>query len=428
MKSFLSAWTQRIQQWRHNEVLRNALWLYLVTFGGYLLPLITLPYLSRVLNVANFGLVAYAQSLVWNCITVVEYGFNLTATREVAFHRNNPVQLGRIASAVFAAKALLTVAAFAVYAVVILRLDSTRAHWPLFLIAFLSVLGYCLFPLWLYQGLSLMKMIAIRDFFAKLLSLVSLFLLVRGDNDVFWAAAAPAAGLLFAGLAGFAAIPRLTGVSLRWPSWLDVRAQLVQGWPPFLNMGASAAAHSLSVLLLGSRGLNAEIGWFNAALRLASVPRQLIQPLSTALFAHLSHETRGKETIARAFVERHGRLLTLPFLALAGLLIVLAPWLLPLALGPNFDRAVIPFQILSFGVFIFAVSHLYTTYYMLPCGFERTMTRLALLTQPVVLALLFIYLYFLPGEIVLALNVLTIDSLATLAYARFYYRRKGALA
>lgn len=428
MKSFLSDWMQRLQEWRRNEVLRNAFWLYLVTLGGYLLPLITLPYLSRVLNVANFGLVAYAQSLVWNCITVAEYGFNLTATREVAFHREDPVQLGRIASAVFAAKALLAAAAFVVYAGAILQMESTRTHWPLFLVSFLSVPGYCLFPLWLFQGLSLMKMVAIRDFLAKLLSLVSLFLLVHGDGDVFWAAAAPSAGLFLAGLLGFAAIPRLTGVSLTWPSWHEVRTQLVQGCPPFLNMGASAAAHSLSVLLLGSRGLNAEIGWFNAALRLASVPRQLIQPLSTALFTHLSHQTRGDETMARSFVQRHGRLLTLPFLALAVALILLAPWLVPLALGPNFDRAVIPFQILSFGVFVFALSHLYTTYYMLPCGFERSMTRLALLTQPVVLVLLFTYLHFFPGEIVLALNVLTIDSLATIAYAHFYYRRNGILA
>lgn len=158
---------------RH-PVLRNTLWLYVVTIGGYALPLLTLPYLARVLSLEVFGLVAYAQSLVWNCITLTDYGFNLTATREVAMYRDNTERLSRLLSAVITAKALLTGLGFLLYAGVVLWMDNTRAHWPLFLVSFLSVLGYWLFPLWLYQGLENMKQIAVRDFLAKLLGLIAL--------------------------------------------------------------------------------------------------------------------------------------------------------------------------------------------------------------------------------------------------------------
>ena len=55
-----------VVQLRRNLVIQNALWLYAVQISGYALPLITLPYLSRVLSVEKFGLTAFAQSIVWN--------------------------------------------------------------------------------------------------------------------------------------------------------------------------------------------------------------------------------------------------------------------------------------------------------------------------------------------------------------------------
>src|SRR3954466_3216782 len=84
----------------HRGFLENALWLYLVQFSSYLLPFLTLPYLSRVLSVEHFGQIAWAQTMVFNFVTLTEYGFNLIATRDVAVNRFDPDKLDRIFSSV----------------------------------------------------------------------------------------------------------------------------------------------------------------------------------------------------------------------------------------------------------------------------------------------------------------------------------------
>src|SRR5205085_7415588 len=95
---------ERIHELLRHPVVRNALFLYGVQFSSYVFPLLTLPYLSRVLNPDRFGLVAFAQSFVWYFVTLTEYGFNLTATRRVAVERDNPEAVTLTFNSTLAAK------------------------------------------------------------------------------------------------------------------------------------------------------------------------------------------------------------------------------------------------------------------------------------------------------------------------------------
>ena len=81
---------------------------------NYLLPLITLPYLVRVLGVEKFGLVAFAQGLIQFFIVFTDFGFNLSATREIASHRKDPEKVARIVWSVLSVRFLLLVAGFIV--------------------------------------------------------------------------------------------------------------------------------------------------------------------------------------------------------------------------------------------------------------------------------------------------------------------------
>src|SRR5271170_3117675 len=91
---------------RH-PVAKNMLALYGIQFAGYVIPLATLPYLARVLRPERFGLLLFAQSFaMWASITF-EYGFNLSATREVAQNRQNQNALASTAAGVLGAKLML---------------------------------------------------------------------------------------------------------------------------------------------------------------------------------------------------------------------------------------------------------------------------------------------------------------------------------
>ena len=89
-------WAKVGRVWR-SPTLRNLFYLYDVQAANYLFPLVTLPYLARVLGPEGFGKLALAQALVLYLYAFLEYGYQFTATREVARNREDRAKLGKIA-------------------------------------------------------------------------------------------------------------------------------------------------------------------------------------------------------------------------------------------------------------------------------------------------------------------------------------------
>ena len=99
-------------QEENKQLLSNFLSLTTLQAFTYILPLITLPYLVRVLGTEKFGLVMFAQAFIIFFNIFVDYGFNLSATREVSVNRDNKNKLTEIYSSVISIKLLLLVVSF----------------------------------------------------------------------------------------------------------------------------------------------------------------------------------------------------------------------------------------------------------------------------------------------------------------------------
>ena len=127
---------------------------------------------------------------------------------------------------------------------------------------------------------------------------------------------------------------------------------------------------SMGILLVGAKSME-EVGYFNVAFRMATVARMVNVPLSTVLFSHLSHKAASSEAEAREFVRKYARLLSLPFFLVSVLLAVTIPWMIPVIFGPRYAMSILPMAILSFSAFTQAWSAVYSTYFMLPCGYDR---------------------------------------------------------
>ena len=144
-------------------VLHNVIALYGVQVCTYALPLLTFPYLARVLGPSGWGVVVFAQAIGEVIASVVEYGFDISAARDTSRHRNEPKHLSALISGVLGAKVLL--AALCIAAAIFSRRFTHHVAPSLALFWASTIWGVCqgINMLWYFQGLERMRLASMLE-------------------------------------------------------------------------------------------------------------------------------------------------------------------------------------------------------------------------------------------------------------------------
>ena len=143
----------------HKTLVSNFVYLSILQGLNLLLPLITFPYLVRVLGVEYFGLLSFALALTTYFQIITDYGFNSTATRDVSAVLNDKTKQLEIFNDVMSAKLFLLFFCFIVMILIVFSFEIFRTHWEIYFFSFGSVLGQAIFPVWFFQGIQKMKYI-----------------------------------------------------------------------------------------------------------------------------------------------------------------------------------------------------------------------------------------------------------------------------
>lgn len=413
---------------RH-KVVKNTAALFVVQISTYAAPLIVIPYLSRVLTVDHYGLIAFATSFNFYFMTLVEYGFNLTATRRIAIYRDEPEKISKIFSSVMAAKALLTVLGFLIMVTVVMATPKLRANFPLFCLAYLAVLGDLLFPLWLFQGLQKMENLVWRDLLSKLIALGLIFAFVRRDSDYMLAAGFQFGSTLLAGIIGLCTVPFITPARWVLPSLAETLTAMREGWPVFLSMAGVYLTDSTNILVLGLKAGPKDVGYYTASARLIVASRMLVQPVVTAVYPHISHMASKARRDALAALQKYSLYLVAPFLAGSLVLLFGASPIIRIIYSAKYDPAILLLRIMAFSPFLLALQHIYSTFFMLAFGYEREWSKIIIQSTILNFAVLFplVYLVWPPAGI--AITGMIGNLFVALATYIFYRRhtRPGSL-
>ena len=130
--------TAEIKQY-HHEIADTA-WLLVLQGLNLLVPLFVWPYLMHTVGAEQFGVFGFGHAMADYACLIVDFGFNLSATKRVVLAKNNPQELNRIFTATMSAKILLTLVAFVIY-VSVLCIPHYQAYRQVALIMFLSVVA-----------------------------------------------------------------------------------------------------------------------------------------------------------------------------------------------------------------------------------------------------------------------------------------------
>jgi len=367
-----------------SKIFVNVIALYGVQGCTYLLPVITFPYLARVLHPAGWGAVLFAQAIGAFVAIAVEYGFDFSATRETARYEGDKKRLRELVSGVLGAKALLAI--LGVTGALLARPYTLRvAPSPaLFWASTLWGVGQGVNMLWYFQGLQRMRWAGALDIGGKVIATIGIFALVHTPDDGWKVMAAQAlgCGVSHAITVGIA----YKEVGFCWPRPQLVWQALRLGWPMFLFRASQSLSTSANGLILGFFGSPAAVGFYAGADKLRQVASQALWPITQALFPHQSQQVKSDPEQSVKTV--HKSLLLLGGMgSVFGLVLFFgAPLLVRLIFGAAFAPAVPVLRVLGMVVPFITVGSVVVFQWMLPLGLDRQFNYVVLTTGMVSVA------------------------------------------
>jgi polysaccharide transporter, PST family len=359
-------WTPR--KFFSHGLVQNVIALYGVQACTYLLPVLTFPYLARVLGPSGWGSVVFAQLTGSIIALFVEYGFDISASRETSRQRDEPRQLAKLISGVLGAKGLLAV--LAVCGALIFR--EVTHHVATSNLLFWTGTTWGVFQginmLWYFQGLERMRLASVLEISGKVVATLSIFVLVRRPADGWKVMAAQCIGCAVAH--GVTVVLAYREVGFAWPTPKSVWQALRMGWSMFLFRAAQGMSGSVNGLVLGSVTSLTALGEYAGAERLSRVFQQGMWPVNQALYPRLTHQMENNTGDAMKTVR-----LSIIFLGGLGLLFGLilfltAPLLVRLVLGPAFVNSLPALRVFALWIPLVALSTVMIFQLLLPNGLD----------------------------------------------------------
>lgn len=271
----------------HGAFYKNTAWQYGLQMIKYLFPLITLPYLTRVLEPEGYAIYAYVLSFMGFVQVFVDFGFNLSGTKRIADAKGLREE-NRAIGAVMQARLLLCLVAAAVVFVVASFIPLMAANMAYTALAFVAVCGKALAPDFVFQGHEQMGPITTRYLASKLVSTVLTFVLVHSIGDILWV---PILDILSSAIAlawSFVAAKRLFGTTIEPVPWADSLHELkVSGLYCFSNIAAQVFS-SFTTLFVGIAVTDAaQVSYWSLAMTAITAVQQLYNPIVNSLYPHM---------------------------------------------------------------------------------------------------------------------------------------------
>jgi PST family polysaccharide transporter len=407
---------------RRGQLKRNLLSLFVEHGANYVLPIITIPYLLRVLGSGNFGRLAFSQALISYFSILSEYGFNLSATKRVAAIGDDPEQLSRFSLSVFLIKFILMLVCFIIMLAIVWFIPALHTDMTLYIASFLSVIGGVIFPTWLFQGLERMSQIVITSLLARAVTVAAIFAFVRRPEDYRLAAGIQASSTVISGLATSFLLPTLVfRHSCKIPSWADIKQTLSDGWHLFVSNVSVTLYTNSNVFVLGLLATPGIVGQFSAAEKLVKATVSLFSPVSQAVYPHIARQSEESSDDALKITRRLLLLQGSFTLAVSTGLLLWARPIILVIFGNSFSSSIILVQMMAFLPFIIGVSNVLGIHMMLNFGLTRAFSRIAISLGLINITLLFILVPRLQA-IGAAMSAVLSEVVVTLAMALVVWR------
>lgn len=346
---------------RENTVIfKNFLSLSTLNGINIILPLITLPYLLRVLGPEKYGITAFASSIVVYFNIICGYGFHLSATRCVSIHRNDQQKINAIFSSIFFIKLILAVISFIILCLLIFLVPALYLEKFVLLTTFGLVLGWAITPIWLFQGMEKMHFVTIVNIIPKLLFTVLTFFIILKQSDYIYVNLLSSLGYIIAGIVSMIISFKMFRISIVIPKMQEITDQLKEGWFIFLSTIGMFLYRETNIILLGFFTTYEIVGYYASAEKVIKALQGIFSPFTEALFPFFSiRSSTGKPFDTLQTIYKIAKYYSIVLFAFSLFLLLFSGIFIRLFFGEKYLQSIDDIRIMSPIILIGGLNYLF---------------------------------------------------------------------
>lgn len=269
-----------------NTIVKNTASLYLMNIVKIVLPLITLPYLTRILSKDVYGTVSYVKAVMQYMQIVVDFGFILSATKDVVKTKNEKTALAAVIGDTLLAKLILSAMAFVVLILMIIRIDVLKSNALFTCLSFATVFLTCFLFDYVFRGLEEMHVITIRYVLMRGIATVLTFVFVKNDASVLWIPILDIVGSLVAIILVVCELKK-RDIRVNFTGFGNAINKLKESAVYFLSSMATTTFTAMNTLLIGIALSSGEVANWSVCMQMVSAVQSCYSPITDGIYPHM---------------------------------------------------------------------------------------------------------------------------------------------
>jgi polysaccharide transporter, PST family len=342
-----------------------------VQIARYLIPFIYIPYLARTLGPDGWGLIAFTQSFVAIIALIIEFGFDLSAVREIARFNGDRSRREEILCQINSAKIILILfvlfIAFFLKSLIPIFQNNSELYWASIFCSICFALNF----LWYFQGIEKMRLVAILEIISRIISVVLIVIFIKNNGDE-WLV------FLFQGLSSMAIVLISLFLinrenTLHIPSIKSGIKGFKMGWNIFLIKCTSSIYAIGNAFILGLIVPLEYVGYYAGADKVVKIARESLKPITQTFFPRISNMIKTNYTQgAKNYITVSAIIMIVGGVLIGLCLYIFSPLIVKITFGSGYEETITVLRIMSILPFIVSISNVLGIQWMLPMGLDKT--------------------------------------------------------
>lgn len=380
----------------NKSIIESFLSLSILNGLNLLLPLITLPYMLRIIGPSKYGIYSFVYVLIQYILLLSTYGFNFSATKQIAQFRDDKDQINKIYNSVIYTRLLLAVLGICIFYLLSFIFFSSSEEILLFSLGIGMVLGDVFIPVWLFQGMEKMRYLTIVNAISKIVFTVLIFFVILSPEDYIYIILLNSLGYIVAGIFSTVIVFFQFKLYLSFPCWKEMKFQLSDGFHVFCSTLSMNLYRNSNIFILGLFASDASVGIYSAAEKVIKALQGVISPVAEALFPHLGYRFKSKKIKENIlYLIKLAKPFSLLLFLMAISVFIFAPFISNILLGSSFDNAIPLIRLMTLVIIFGGLNYVLGIVGLINLNLQRNFFRSVVISGTLSVLLMFLLVHWL---------------------------------